>query len=159
MVTSRALLVALLLCSAAVARADDDQDAARLHFQVGQAYYDEANYTDALKEFREAYRLSKRPALLYNIGLCHEHLDQYEEAIAALERYLREQPTSGDRSIIEQRIANLRRRVAHTRPPEAKLPPARPVEPTPRVASPPVTPPAPAPTVAALSPSGSVSPP
>jgi tetratricopeptide (TPR) repeat protein len=119
----RAVLAALILCSfAGAARADDDQDAARLHFQVGQSYYDEANYTDALKEFREAYRLSKRPALLYNIGLCHEHLGQLEEAVAALDRYLRERPDATDRGIIEQRMSNLKRRLAAAAPkPEPKL--------------------------------------
>src|SRR5258708_20162824 len=89
----RTCAAVLLLCAAAAtARGEGDEDAARLHFQVGQSYYDEANYNDALKEFREAYRLSKRPALLYNVALCHERLDQFDQAIAALDRYLTHHP-------------------------------------------------------------------
>ena len=46
----------------------DDVEAAKAHFAAGSAYYDQANYGDAVKEFNEAYRLSKRIDLLYNIA-------------------------------------------------------------------------------------------
>ncbi|HZS37402.1 MAG TPA: tetratricopeptide repeat protein [Polyangia bacterium] len=126
----RASAAVLLLCAAAAtARGEGDEDAARLHFQVGQSYYDEANYGDALKEFREAYRLSKRPALLYNVALCHERLDQFDQAIAALERYLADEPQAQDRKLIEARIGNLRQRQqARTAPapPPATVTPMQP---------------------------------
>src|SRR4030095_10359942 len=89
-------LPALVLCAVlGAARAEGDHEAAVLHFRVGQTYYDEANYQDALKEFREAYRLSKRPALLYNIGLCHERLDQIDEAVAGVGGHLGGAPREG----------------------------------------------------------------
>jgi tetratricopeptide (TPR) repeat protein len=107
------LAIALLLQTLS-ARADDNE-AARAHFQVGQSYYDEANYAEALKAFKEAHRLSKRPALHYNIALCHERLEHYSEAIASLEAYLTEVPEATDRKLVEGRIANLREREARER--------------------------------------------
>jgi tetratricopeptide (TPR) repeat protein len=106
----RVLIAIALVGTAAVARADDDE-AARAHFKVGQSYYDEANYTDALKAFKEALRLTKKPALHYNIALCHERLDQIPEAIASLETYLAEVPAATDRKLVEIRIANLKGRL------------------------------------------------
>jgi tetratricopeptide (TPR) repeat protein len=124
----------LVVCAAmwaggSVARADD-LEAAKAHFAVAQAYYDEANYADALKEFKEAYRLSKRPALLYNIGACHERLDQLSDAIEAFEQYLREMPTASDRVQVQTRIKNLAKRrderaAAKSEPPPKSDPPPK----------------------------------
>ena len=46
------------------AAADEGDAVARAHSLAGIHYYDQANYADALREFGEAYRLSKRPALV-----------------------------------------------------------------------------------------------
>ncbi len=84
-----------------------DQEAAKAHFLAGSAYYEQANYPDAVKEFNEAYRLSKRPDLLYNIALCYERLEQLDLAVGALRTYLRDKVDAPDRAIIEERIRNL----------------------------------------------------
>lgn len=93
---------------AAPASRDDEQ--ARLHFQVGSRYYDEADYESALREFQVAFRLSGRPHLLYNIALCQQQLGNLGEAISALERYLAEVQDIENRPVLEQRLANLRAR-------------------------------------------------
>src|SRR5438477_6587823 len=91
-------LVAAIGCAALVglsfhpagAQSADDQEAAKAHFLAGSAYYEQANYADAVKEFNEAHRLSQRADLLYNIALCYERLEQYDKAIGALKQYLSE---------------------------------------------------------------------
>src|SRR5437868_339021 len=99
------LLASLALVS--VARAEDqsneDKEAAKAHYLAGSAYYEGAQYADALREFSEAYRLAKRPDLLYNVSLCHERLDQFDQAIAALRQYLAEKPDAADRGSILNR--------------------------------------------------------
>jgi hypothetical protein len=110
----RAILIASLLC-AAIAPAHaltDQEEQAKAHFLAGQSYYDQASYTDALREFHESYRISHKPALLYNIARCHEALEQYAEAVTMLERYLSEAPQAPDRAAIEARIAHLQARQA-----------------------------------------------
>lgn len=83
-----------------------DEDAAKAHFLAGSAYYEQANYQDAVKEFNEAHRLAQRPDLLYNISVCYERLSRWDEAIASLRQYLSERPDAPDRAVIESRIKN-----------------------------------------------------
>ncbi len=95
-----------------------DQEAAKAHFLAGSSYYESANYSDAVKEFNEAYRLSKRPDLLYNIALGYERLGDFDNAISTLKRYLVEKLNAPDRNLIEARIKNLERlREERLRPP------------------------------------------
>src|SRR2546423_3636937 len=76
-----------------------DEDAAKAHFLAGSAYYEQANYADAVKEFNEAHRLSKRADLLYNISVCYERLGHWDDAIAALHQYLTNRPNAADRAV------------------------------------------------------------
>src|SRR2546423_13566303 len=87
-----------------------DEEAAKAHFLAGSAYYEQANYADAVKEFNEAHRLSKRADLLYNISVCYERLGHRDDAIASLQQYLSERPEAPDRAVIESRIANYQQR-------------------------------------------------
>src|SRR3954447_23318990 len=99
--------VAHALPAAAEVPTQADEEAAKAHFMAGSAYYEQANYDDAVKEFNEAHRLSQRPDLLYNIALAYERLERWDEAIASLNRYLRDKPDAQDRSLIQTRIENL----------------------------------------------------
>jgi hypothetical protein len=118
----RAKALALVLLLAASARADPtDDEAARNHFLSGTSYYDEARYEDALREFNEALRLSKRPALLFNIAACHERMSRWTEAIAALKAYLGSVPNVEDRSSIERRIATFEEKLGKEREARAEL--------------------------------------
>ncbi|HEY2746932.1 MAG TPA: tetratricopeptide repeat protein [Polyangia bacterium] len=108
-----AALAAAILAYAAPAGAQvsqADEDAAKAHFLAGSAYYEQANYNDAVREFLEAHRLSKRPDLLYNISVCYERLGRWDDAIASLQQYLTERPNAPDREVIETRIANYQQR-------------------------------------------------
>jgi hypothetical protein len=105
---SRPRLIVLLLALARAAAAGgdtDDEVAAKNHFLSGTSYYDEGRYADALREFQEAYRLSKRPSLLYNVGACFDHLGRLREAVGALKGYLAAVPDAEDRTSVEKRIA------------------------------------------------------
>jgi tetratricopeptide (TPR) repeat protein len=137
-----AVLTAAILAYAAPAAAQApptqaDEDAAKAHFLAGSAYYEQANYADAVKEFIEAHRLSKRPDLLYNISVCYERLGRWDDAIASLQQYLTERPEAPDRAVIESRIANYEQRRDQEKarlaapPPVAAAPPPPP-QPAPR---------------------------
>jgi tetratricopeptide (TPR) repeat protein len=133
MIAPMRLLVAVICCSAAaLAQSANDQEAARAHFMAGSAYYEQANYADAVKEFTEAYRLSQRADLLYNIALAYERLEKWDQAIAALNQYLHDKPDAQDRAIIQTRIENLNKRriaalavVAPAPPPAPPAPPRK----------------------------------
>jgi len=149
----RALLVAtvLMISNLALAQQSDDERA-RMHFQSGLSYYEQARYSDAAREFTEAYTLSQRPALLLNLSQAYERDLKFTEAIAELERYLQVLPDSPQQRTVETRIERLRElqtRVASNT--SAPAPPVAEEEPT-------VEEPAPAPVVEptpAPAPSGS----
>ncbi|MFK8000080.1 MAG: tol-pal system YbgF family protein [Polyangiales bacterium] len=87
-----------------------DEAEARSHFDAGYAYFQEARYEDALREFDRAYDLSPRPALLFNMSQCYERLGRLDEAIRYLERFIGASPPPSDRPFQERRLANLRAR-------------------------------------------------
>ena len=78
----------LLFCflSAFVLASPDDSRARQL-YQNGVLLYDEGSYEEALLAFQEAYNLSKRHALLYNMSKTLAKMERYEEAIDALKKY------------------------------------------------------------------------
>jgi Tfp pilus assembly protein PilF len=103
--------VAVLAPRTASAQASDDQQA-HAHFEVAASYYEQANYESALREFLEAYRLSHRSQLFYNLSLCYQQLGDLENAVSYLERYLAEVESIENRASLETRLANLRERLA-----------------------------------------------
>ncbi len=88
---------------------DPARDAeAHARFEAGRIAYAAARYEDALADFEDAYALSERPELLYNIAQCHDRLRHDAEAIVALERYLAAVPEATNRVEVETRVAALR---------------------------------------------------
>jgi tetratricopeptide (TPR) repeat protein len=78
-------------------------------FFRGRQLYSEARYEEALASFLEADRLFPAPDLQYNIGLCHERLRHWDEAIQAFEIYLRTKSDAADRQAVEGRIDRAKR--------------------------------------------------
>lgn len=135
-----------LLATASAAAADSDDENARRHFESGAAYLDQSDYDDALREFQSAYNLSKRPALLLNIATVNERMGKLQGAIDSLTKFLAEDPQTSERTTIETRIANLKKRLETEQ--AATAPPAPPAPTAPAAAAPPPptpTPPAPPP--------------
>jgi Tetratricopeptide repeat len=121
-----------------------DAHARELYLQGDQAYA-EGRYEAAIALFRDAYRLSARPLLLFNLANAYERIGRLEEALEALEGYL--PSAAGDeRDEIDARIVSLRARVDASR--EARVEPRdeAPIEP---IVVAPVLPPTPPPVEAA----------
>ncbi len=81
-------------------------------FQRGRALYANAEYEEALVAFRRADSLHPAADLQYNIALCHMRLENWAEAIAGFEIYLRTKKDPPDRADVEARIAEARRHLA-----------------------------------------------
>jgi tetratricopeptide (TPR) repeat protein len=81
----------------------------------GDARYAEGDYEGARQRFEEAYRLSGRPALLFNIANALERMGRYEEALFHLRRYAASAPAEL-RERIDKRIAYLEERIARGEP-------------------------------------------
>ena len=77
-------------------------------FTQGQEFFEAGEYEAALSKFEQAYELSQRPMLLFNIGSTLDRLRREEEAVTAFQRYLDEEPDAPDRVEIEARLRILR---------------------------------------------------
>lgn len=111
------LLWAGLACaqSAPPEAAEERDERARLHYRAGTSYYAEGAFEQALQEFEQAYRLSPRPGLLFNIASTLERMGQLERALEHFERYLPEVPAGEEHDLLERRLVSLRERVAAQR--------------------------------------------
>lgn len=101
----------------------NEDQAARLLFQSAREAFAVGEYERALSGFQQAYDLSRRPALLYNIGTTLDRLRRDDEALAIFEQFLREDPETPNRAEIESRVAQLRAGIQarHAREEAARL--------------------------------------
>ncbi len=111
---------------------NDREEEARALFMAGRAAYDAGRYEAALERFQEAFELSGRPELLYNIGQTADRLRQDAVALEAFERFLAETPAStSNRDVAQRRVEFLRRSVAAQQPDPAPDPEPVATEPDP----------------------------
>lgn len=122
--------VAIALCASATASAQDQQppqqqqtpdqldEAARLTFESARQAFVNGEYERALGLFRQAYQLSNRPGLLYNIAQTLDRLRRDAEALEAFRQFLAAQPDTPNRGEVEARIRVLEQAVANNQPSE-----------------------------------------
>jgi hypothetical protein len=86
---------------------EPDVELAKAHYRTGEIYYERSMFPEAAHEFEEAYRLSHRPELLYNMGKSYDGQRDHARALTAYRRFLAQVTVSPDRSTVEHRIAVL----------------------------------------------------
>jgi len=103
------LAVALILCPTAALAVPSaaDLELAKAHYRTGELNYERGAYPDAAKEFEEAYRLSSRAELLYNMGKSYDGAGDMRGALIAYRRFLATVQTSPDRPFVEKRASEL----------------------------------------------------
>jgi tetratricopeptide (TPR) repeat protein len=99
------LVVAALLALPSAQAADLAPKAeAKARFTAGESHYNLNEFSDALREFKEAYRLYPDPVFLYNLGQCERQLNHYEEAGRFYRSFLRKMPKAPNRAEVERKI-------------------------------------------------------
>lgn len=106
---------------------------ARVHFRLGVAYHDSGRFAKAAAEFEQAYELSKRPKLLYNLFLAHRDGGNIAAAADALEKYLTLEKEVPERDKLTARLEALKRILANN-PPQAQPAPEEEEQPEEEVA-------------------------
>jgi hypothetical protein len=113
------LMALLLFAICRTARGGDDSTAtAREEFERGLKLVAAGELTGALEAFESAYRTRPHFAVLYNIGQAYASAGRPIEAVATLERFLREGGTkisSARRAEVEQVIAREGSQLSHIR--------------------------------------------
>lgn len=89
---------------------------AKAHFAQGKALFDKGDKAAAVEEFKEAYKLSRNPLLLYNIGVTYDDLKDARLALYYFEKFLADAPnddrTKANRATAETRVKALTAEVA-----------------------------------------------
>jgi tetratricopeptide (TPR) repeat protein len=108
----------------------DPDEVAKELFGAGAAQFRLEHYGEARALFERAYALSKRKALLYNVGLAADRQGDTEAALAAYEEYLASEPDGERVDEVRRRVRTLRAAGARPQPPapvdvaRAQAPPA-----------------------------------
>jgi hypothetical protein len=97
---------ALVFASGATAQTDRDTEAKAL-FAAGREAFEAGRYDAALARWQEAYDLSHRPTLLYNLGLAADRLRQDDRALSSFRAYLDQVPQAENRAEVAARIRAL----------------------------------------------------
>lgn len=109
------------------------ENAARAAFQEGDRLYYEGDYQGAVLKFEQAYAMSGRIEMLFNLANAHERLGNYTQASGALRGYIPHAPQNG-RASLERRLARLEELAAEKRnvplapPPSIEAPSTPPVK-------------------------------
>ncbi|MBN8611414.1 MAG: tetratricopeptide repeat protein [Deltaproteobacteria bacterium] len=111
---------------------------ARALYAAAQAAFHEGRFENSLQYFQRAYELTRRPALLYNLGVTYDRMRRDDEALAAFEQYLREEPDAENVREVEGRVAVLRQALARTTDTQTTPAETTPVAATPVERTPPV---------------------
>jgi len=89
------------------AASTENEAKAREAFQAGRAYYGNGEFDSAAEAFEEAYRLSGRDVLFYNIYLAYRDANEPERAADALRNYLTRVSAIDNRAQLEARLTAL----------------------------------------------------
>src|SRR5688572_8392065 len=113
------LVLGLAVASVSPALAGDDDpptqadlDKAKKAFAEGTKLHQQKKLPEAIEKFKESYRLSKKPLLLYNIGLVMEEAQMDDLALMYYRRFLKEAPADSDkRPAVEASVKTLEKRL------------------------------------------------
>jgi tetratricopeptide (TPR) repeat protein len=121
------LLLAVAVPSPAMAQTGEAtaEAEARELFTQGARAFDDGRYEASLGFFEDAYRISQRHLLLYNIGQAQDRLRRDTEALATFRRYLELVADPPYRLQVESRIRNLEESVERQRREHEQLEEAR----------------------------------
>jgi tetratricopeptide (TPR) repeat protein len=105
----RVLVMALcLLAAGAAAEEPSDPDTrARALYESGKNAFEQGHYDAAYHAFKDAYLISQRPELLFNMASALERGNKPHEAAESLRAYLRVRPDDADRVRIEEHVRAL----------------------------------------------------
>jgi tetratricopeptide (TPR) repeat protein len=116
----------------AYGQAEDVRQVAREHHERGVALFGEGNYREAAQAFEQAEQLVANPLNRYNQARCHQELEEYDLALAMLDRYLEsERLSAADRADAEQLRAEVLGALQQPPSPEPTEPEPEPVVPEP----------------------------
>lgn len=81
-------------------------------FERGKEHYEGERFLEAAEAFQEAYDLTQRPELLYNIGQAYRFAERFEDAERYLQRYLADAPDTPIADDVVETIIEIQQQIA-----------------------------------------------
>lgn len=106
------VFIALLIVVGAASSARAGKERARELFKQANLHYNLAEYDDALKDFKAAYREHADPSFLYNLAQCERLLGDKPAAVHFYKTYLSQMPSAPNAEPVRQSIAALEKAIA-----------------------------------------------
>lgn len=100
---------AFSLGAPSTALAEDSQAQARDRFIEGRTAYEEGDYLTAAAKFLEAYELSGRSELLYNVGQAYRRAEDLGQAELYFQEYLNQLPSAPNADEVVETIIEIQR--------------------------------------------------
>jgi tetratricopeptide (TPR) repeat protein len=129
----------------------EDEAAGRRHWDRGQELYKLGRYLEAAREFEAGYQVAPRSNFLLNVGHSYRRAQELRRAKTAYETFLKIDPTSAHRPMVEDLIRTIDDALSAQSEPPVTSPPRPATSPAPpplATGAPP--PPAPVPTTPAI---------
>ncbi|MBN2573726.1 MAG: hypothetical protein JXP73_04110 [Deltaproteobacteria bacterium] len=104
----------------AEAEAPIDRVAAKAAFHEGLRAFNLGKWDEAIAAFENSYKLSGDPALLFNVAQAQRQAGHGKEAVIAYKAYLRENPDTPHRELVEAKIRELEAAAVEAKPAAAK---------------------------------------
>lgn len=102
----------LVVPSVAFAQSKDDIRKAKERFKEGKELYNEEDYLGAAEAFKDAYELSQRSELLYNIGQAYRLAGNLGDAESYFKQYLEERPDAPNEEEVVETIIEIQQEIA-----------------------------------------------
>jgi hypothetical protein len=100
-----------------------DLEKAKKAFAEGKRLFDAKQYAEAVEKFKESYRLSKNPLLLYNVGVTFDQKGDRDMALFYYKKFLADAPAKADqRAEVAARVKELEQQKPEATPPEPTAP-------------------------------------
>jgi tetratricopeptide (TPR) repeat protein len=86
-------------------------EAAKKAFAEGKAFHDQGKLPEAIEKFKESYRLSRNPVLLYNIALTLDENKQTDNALFYYRKFLSDAPQdASQRPTVTEKVKTLEKK-------------------------------------------------
>ena len=93
----------------------EDMLKAKDAFMKGRELFDAKDYENAVDQFKESYKLSKNPVLLYNIAFTHDEIGDAQLATLYYEKFLRDTDKGvANRDLAQKRLRVLKKQAGET---------------------------------------------
>jgi len=109
-----ASLVTTLALPATAQADEEDTLRAKELYRNGEKLYEEGLYEDAIVAWELAFKLSKRPLLLYNMANALERIGRWDDALRRINQYRALAPEE-ERETLDRRMRAIERRLAQKR--------------------------------------------